>query len=124
MSIGNLKSMNRKKYKRAVNKLVRTFNQDIQNDWLWNGRFVISQEWSRFQSFDDHSGALYYVGLVITDKKTGYKQYNYFDNYDIEWHMWSWANKCITDDWKVWDENPNPNEQARLEGRTPPPWRY
>ena len=120
MSIRNLKSLNRKKYKRAVNKLVRTFNKDIENDWLWNGRFVISQEWGEFRPFEDHSGARYYVGLVITDKKTGNKEYTYLDNYEIEWHMWDWANKCITDYWNVWEENPNPNQQARLEGRNPP----
>ena len=75
---------NRKKYKRAVNKLVRTFNKDIENDWLWNGRFVISQDWSLFYPFEDKSGAQYYVGLVITDKKTGHKEYSCFDNFDIE----------------------------------------
>lgn len=123
MSIRNMKSQKRKKYQRAVNHLVRTFNKDVQNDWLWNGRFVISQEWTTFEPFDDHSGALFYAGLVITDKKTGYKEYTYFDNYEIEWRMWEWANRCITEIWNVWSEEPNPNAQARLEGRTPPPWK-
>ena len=124
MSVRNLRSTNRQKYKRAVNALVRAFNEDIKNDWLWNGRFEISQDWARFEAFPDHSGALYTVGLTITDKKTGAKQYTYLDNFEIEWHMWDWANKCITDYWDVWKEDPNPNQQARLEGRTPPPWRY
>ena len=122
MSIRNMKSQKRKKYKRAVNRLVRVFNEDIKNDWLWNGRFEISQDWSAFEPYADHSGASYYVGLVITDKKTGYKEYTYMDNYEIEWHMWEWANYCITDKWGVWNENPNPNKQARLEGREPPVW--
>ncbi len=124
MSVRNLKSTNRQKYKRAVNALVRAFNEDVKNDWLWNGRFEISQEWANFEPFSDHSGALYTVGLVMIDKKTGYKEYNYFDNYEIEWRMWHWANQCITDTWAVWNEDPNPNQQARNEGRTPPPWRY
>lgn len=122
MSIRNMTSQKRKKYQRAVNHLVRTFNKDIQDDWLWNGRFEISQEWSAFEHFEDHSGSMFCVGLVITDKKTGYKEYAQFDNFDIEWYMWKWANDCITMIWDVWKENPNPNEQARLEGRTPPPW--
>ena len=63
---------NRKKYKRAVNKLVRTFNKDIENDWLWNGRFVISQDWSLFYPFEFKIGAQYFFGLVITDLKTGH----------------------------------------------------
>ena len=110
---------NRKKYKRAVNKFIRTFNKDIQNDWLWNGRFEISQEWATFEQFEDHSGVIYTVGLVITDKKTGHKEHSCFNNYELEWHMWEWANECITKIWKVWSETPNPNEQARLEGRKP-----
>ena len=40
MSIQNMHSQKRKKYQRAVNRLVRTLNQDIQNDWLWNGRLL------------------------------------------------------------------------------------
>ena len=123
MGVRNLHSLDRKKYKRAVNSIVRTFNKDIKNDWLWNGRFEISQEWSWFQPFHDHSGGLYMVGLVMTDKKTGDKQYAYFDNYEIDWKMWEWANKCITEIWDVWSEEPNPNKQARLEGRQPPEWK-
>ena len=42
-----------------------------------------------------------------------------FNNYDLDWHLGEWLNRCITEYWKVWDEVPNPNEQARLEGRTP-----
>lgn len=119
MSLSNLKSLNRKKYKRAVNKLVRAFNKDVQEDWLWNGRFELSQTWTAFKPFEDNSGALYVTNFVLTDKNTGYKEYNYFDNFDMEWRLWHWANYCITDVWNVWSENPNPNERARLEGRKP-----
>lgn len=122
MSIRNLKSQKRKKYKRAVNRFVRAFNQNVKNDWLWNGRFVISQNWATFEPYADRSGSSYYVGLIITDKKTGYKEYTYMNNYELEWHMWEWANWCITEKWNVWKEEPNPNEQARLEGREPPKW--
>ena len=122
MSVKNLRSTNRKKYKRAVNALIRHFNRDVEKDWLWNGRFVMSQEWATFKRFEDHSGALYIVCLVITDKKTGCKEYTYMDNYEIKWHLWEWANWCITEKWKVWNETPNPNQQARLEGREPPIW--
>lgn len=122
MSIRNLTSQKRKKYQRAANKLVRTLNEDIKNDWLWNGRFVIKQEWTRFAPYEDHSGARFTVGLVMIDNKTGRKEYTYFDNYEIEWYLWRWANDCITTIWNVWSESPNPNEQARLEGREPPAW--
>lgn len=122
MSIRNLHSLNRRKYKRAVNALVKTFNKDIENDWLWNGRFVITQDWNQFHPYADHSGAQYIVGLTITDKKTRNKHYAYFDNYNIEWKMWQWANECIMEYWNIWKENPDPNEQARLEGRKPQAW--
>lgn len=123
MSLRQMHSLNRKKYKRATNALIRKFNKEIQNDWLWNGRFVMSQECAFFQPFEDHSGAIYKVFLILTDTKTKKQERTYLTNYELDWHMWDWANKCITDYWNVWKEDPNPNIQARLEGREPPTWR-
>ena len=37
----------------------------------------------------------------------------------LDWHLGEWLNRCITEYWKVWDEKPNPNEQARAAGRKP-----
>lgn len=122
MSIHNLHSLNRRKYKRAVNALIRTFNKNIENDWLWNGRFVITQDWNEFYLYADHSGAKYTVGLTMTDKKTDYKYFAIFNNYEIEWKLWRWANDCIIEGIKVWEEIPDPYEQARLEGRKPQAW--
>ena len=111
--------MNRKKYQREVNRIVRKWNQSIKNDWLWNGRFVLRQHAAYFLPFDDKSGAEFSVQLEFTDTKTGAKEIKNFNNYDLEWHLGEWMNRCITEYWKVWDEKPNPNEQARLEGRAP-----
>ena len=110
---------NRQKYKRATNALVRKFNKSIKDDWLWNGRFVMSQKCAYFLPYEDHSGAEYLVYLKLVDNKTKAEAYQSFINYDMEWHMWEWANKCITEKWNVWKEDPDPNQQARLEGRTP-----
>ena len=118
----HIHSQNRRKYKRAVNAEVRKFNESIKNDWLWNGRFVMSQNEAYFRPYEDHSGGEYLVGLVLKDKKTGLEERRSFDNYSIDWRMWEWANRCITEYWNVWAENPNPNAQARLEGRMPPEW--
>lgn len=112
--------MKRRKYKRAINAEVRKFNEDIKQDWLWNGRYVMSQKDAAFEIHEDHSGAIYYVTLILTDTKTGATCSKLFNSYDIPWRMWSWANTCIIDEWKVWEEKPNPNQQARLEGREPP----
>lgn len=120
MGLCELKSLNRKKYQRALNKEVRKLNKSIKEDWLWNGRFVMRQSAMWFKPFEDHSGAEFEVILVFIDTKTGRKEAKVFDNYEVEWKMWKWADFCITEIWNVWSEDPNPNKQARLEGRTPP----
>ena len=50
---------NRKKYQRTVNKIVREANRNIKDDWLWYGRFTISQVAAYFTPFEDKSGALF-----------------------------------------------------------------
>ena len=111
--------INRKKYQREVNRIVRDWNQSIKDDWLWNGRFVLRQRAAYFWPFEDKSGAEFSVWLEFIDTKTGAKEIKSFNNYDLDWRLGEWMNKCITEYWKVWDEKPNPNEQARLEGRAP-----
>ncbi len=110
---------NRKKYQREVNKIVRKWNQSIKNDWLWNGRFVLRQRAAYFWPFEDKSGAEFNVWLEFTDTKTDAIEIKNFNNYDLDWSLGEWINKCITEYWKVWDEKPNPNEQARAAGRKP-----
>lgn len=110
---------NRKKYQREVNRIIRKWNQFIKNDWLWNGRFVLRQYAAFFWPYDDKSGAEFSIWLEFTDTKTGAKEIKNFNNYDLDWHLGEWMNKCITEYWKVWDEKPNPNEQARAAGRKP-----
>ena len=114
-----LQSLNRKKYQRAFNKEVRKLNKHIKEDWLWNGRFVMRQQRAFFTPFEDKSGAEFAAILEFKDSKTGRVETHMFNNYNVDWQIWEWANRCIIEIWKVWDEDPNPNEQARLEGRTP-----
>lgn len=110
---------NRKKYQREVNRVVRKWNKVIADDWLWNARFVLRQCAAYFEPYKDKSGATFEVWLEFTDTKTGAKEIQNFNNYDLWWRLSRWMNKCITEYWKVWDEVPDPNEQARLEGRMP-----
>ena len=110
---------NRKKYQREVNKIARKWNESIKNDWLWNGRFILRQCAAYFEPYNDKSGATFEVWFEFTDTKTGAKEIKNFNNYDLDWRLGRWLNYCITERWKVWDEVPDPNEQARLEGRTP-----
>jgi hypothetical protein len=118
--IRDIRSYKRKKYQHAVNRYVRKFNKDIKADWLWNARFTLRQKESYFLPFNDHSGAEFIVVLELTDNKTGRAEVKQFNNYNIEWKLYEWANICITNVWKVWQESPDPNEQARLAGRILP----
>ena len=117
--VRELRSLNRKKYQRAVNKLIRRFNKTIADDWLWNRRFTVHQKAAEFHPYEDHSGAEFTVAIEMKDNRTGKTAVEWFNNYDIDYRLWAWANNCIVQKWKVWAEVPNPNEQARLEGRTP-----
>ena len=119
MGLRELKSLNRKKYQRALNKEVRELNKSIKEDWLWNGRFVMRQDCAHCIPFDDKSGVMFEFILEFKDTKTGRVENNIFTNYDASWRIWEWADRCITEIWNVWSEDPDPNTQARLEGRTP-----
>ena len=115
----NITSMNRKKYKRRMNKCVRESNKALKKDWLWDGRFTIRQLAADFQPFEDHSGARYVILAEITDHKTGFTAQKLFDNFDIDYWLPWWINSCIVEKFKVWDEKPNPYEQAAAAGRKP-----
>jgi len=109
----------RKKYQRDVNKIVRDYNQSIKFDWLWHGRFILTQRAAYFHPYEDKSGAEFLVVLQLKDNKTGKVETEVFNNYSFDYRVIRWVNECITTRWKVWNENPNPNQQARLEGRFP-----
>ena len=110
---------NRKKYQRDMNKIVREFNNNIASDWLWNARFTARQIAFYAHPYDDHSGMECDFVIELTDNKTGRTEVKHFDHLDAAYKLWYWANWCITDKWSVWSEDPDPNTQARLEGRTP-----
>ena len=65
-------SHNRKKHQRRINRYVRMMNENLRNDPLWKGRFVVSQVGpTYFKQYEDGSGAELYVTLQIFDKNTG-----------------------------------------------------
>ena len=104
------KSLKRKKYQRAVNNLVKKWNKNLKEDWLWDGRFVIHQQVAEFTPYEDHSGAEFWVYLTCTDTKTGKIEKRGFTNYDIESNIGRWVNSCIVDYFHVWNEVPGPYE--------------
>lgn len=75
-----LTSHNKKRHQRAINRLVRAINKNLENDELWCGRFMICQidspEW---QAYEDGSGAELWVTLKFVDHATG----RYYTTCDI-----------------------------------------
>lgn len=110
-----LTSMNRKRHQRAMNKIVRELNKNIQNDELWQGRFYVRQVHSEFSVYEDKSGAELWVVLEFVDRKTGLKKVM-FDtvNHWRHWNAWRLfreMNDFIVEDVKVWSENPRPGSK-------------
>ena len=119
-NLGHITSQNHKVHKRRVNQLIRYANKDLKNDWLWNGRFVISLTGSpMFTPFEDHSGADYDVIASIVDTKTD-KCYQFLmtSRFTIG-KLFEVINRAIIDEFKVWEEDPNPYQQAEAAGRHP-----
>lgn len=102
----------RKEYQHKLNKLIKEVNKTIENDSLWNGRFVFHIMVTDFERFSDNSGGLLYVVIRGYDKKTkvykdyalSYAPYLSFTDFDIL----KIANKFITEDTDTWKDGNNP----------------
>ena len=105
-----LTSKNRKVHQRAMNKLVRAMNKNIENDNLWNGRFVIKQDSAQWYLYEDGSGAELFVVLRFIDRCTGRyyimaETVNHWRGLRANgWRLWEKTNWVIVDHWNVWDE--------------------
>lgn len=60
-----------KKLQRAVNKYVQELNDNILNDDLWRGRFIVRQVNRYDYSYGDGSGYYFTIKLEFKDLKTG-----------------------------------------------------
>ena len=105
----------RKNYQRKLNKIIKNINKNIENDELWNGRFIFFQHSAEFEIFPDKSGGLLYVIIRAYDKKTGYYK-DYFCDYapylDLFYGRISLdvVNHFIVEDLKVWGEEIDPRD--------------
>lgn len=105
-----LTSKNRKVHQRAMNKLVRVMNKNIEKDDLWNGRFVVKQEAAQWYLYEDGSGAELFVVLRFIDRCTG----RHYEVAEIVNHwrgprahggrLWEKMNWFIVEHCEVWDE--------------------
>lgn len=109
----------RKKYQHKLNKLIKEVNKAIENDSLWNGRFIFHIMDSVFERFKDSSGGMLYVVIRGYDKKTkfykdytlSYAPYLNFTNFDIL-HI---VNKFITEDTDTWKNGNNPYNDKKID---------
>lgn len=99
-------STNRKRHQRAMNKLVRAVNKNLEEDNLWQGRFYVHQVGAQWYKYEDNSGAELFVVLELVDKITGIKRLVADDvNSWVFGHgykLWYAMNDFIVHDVKVW----------------------
>lgn len=109
----------RKKYQHKLNKLVRELNKSIENDFLWNGRFVFHIINSNFERFEDGSGGLLYATIRGYDKKTKYyKDYgiDYVPNLSFTgFTVWKIGNRFIANDTDTWQNGNNPYKDEKID---------
>lgn len=107
-----LTSKNKKRHQRAINKLVRAFNRQLEQDDLWLGRFMVRQIYSpQWYYYEDGSGAELFVHLKFIDRATGRYWIAAHDvNHWRSFHgngyrLWETMNWLITQHWDVWQED-------------------
>ena len=114
-----LTSMNKEKHQRAINRAVRSFNKQLEQDNLWLGRFIVRQyeDSPQWRKYEDNSGAELWVKLKFIDRATG--RY-YVENHTVNkwlnfngariWRIMNWLN---TEHWNVWQEDRAPEQNFK-----------
>lgn len=102
-----MKSRTRKKIQRKVNRTVRLLNNDVRDDDLWRGRFIMRQKDARWSLYDDGSGGELFVLIEATDLKTGLKQEKWLNairsfSWVFDHQCWRFMNDFIVDEVDVW----------------------
>lgn len=102
-------SQNRKRHQREINRLMRSLNKAIEEDCLWNGRFIVRQYDAQWLRYPDSSERKLYVKLKFIDRATS--RY-YVGNHTVnEWcsfngsRIWRIMNWLITEHWNIWQED-------------------
>lgn len=100
-------SSSKKVHQRGLNKCFREMNQNVANDNLWRGRFVVKQYATFFNKWEDNSGYYLVVEYYFVDKKTNrisqmfYDHASYIENSGrIWWQLNDFiVNTCYEDTW-------------------------
>lgn len=104
-----------KSHDRKMNKLARLFNQSIEKDELWRGRFVLRQVRKKCYRYNDGSGYESSYLYAIIDKKTGIYDLDWFHNYSWKSEIWRFINDFIIKTVDVWHENPQPSRETAID---------
>ena len=114
-----MKNKLRKKYQRKLNKVVRDINKSIEEDTLWNGRFVFHIMVTNFERFSDNSGGMLHTIIRGYDKKS-----KVYKDYRLQYvpflrlakaDVWQIANRFITEDTDTWHNGNNPYKEAKID---------
>ena len=101
-----------RKMQRKARKVMQRMNKNIENDNLWQGRFVVRQIGKKFTKYEDGSGYDVVYTIAVADKKTGKYKIARLNQYDLEcgWSLFNLVNNFIVDDVGVWGETPSPTD--------------
>ena len=106
-------SQNRKNHQRAINKLMRLLNKNIENDLLWKGRYCVRQYRAWWRPYwEEPNYYIFLVQFIFYDKKT-HKTYVTDIKSANDWLFWNghklWRemNDFILNS-EVWEEKPHP----------------
>lgn len=97
-----------KKLQRAANKYVQKLNDNILNDDLWRGRFIVRQVNRYDYRYGDGSGYHCTIKFEFKDLKTGqtkiFYEPLYFTSFLIGNNLFSLMNDFIVKDCDVWSK--------------------
>lgn len=116
-----MKTMNRKKAQRKVNRVLRELNTNILRDPLWNGRFYVGQVSSTIHPYPDGSGLTGFVRCRFYDLKDGLTKDYWFElidfTNDFVGHIYWTMNEFIVNESTAWTKG-NPYDERLTVWRT------
>ena len=97
-----MKNAKRKRAQRALNKIIREMNKELQTDpfvlKLKGGDFEIRQTDALWERFTDGSGGALSVALQITEHRTGRTDCRVFHDVNFgffAWKLFEWVNDFV-----------------------------
>ena len=86
----------RKNYQRKLNKIIKNINKNIENDELWNGRFIFFQHSAEFEIFPDKSGGFPIFCVQLCSYPQIHKVIHRFSRFYVDNSVEMWITIRIT----------------------------